>query len=284
MRVRSILNARQPDAAFSMGGYVAGPVMLAAWMRKLPAVAMEPNAVPGFTNRRMAKFVSRALVNFPETVQYFPEGRAEVSGMPVREEFFLIPPRTPFENAPFTVLITGGSRGSRRLNEASRDSWPMFAMASRTVCIIHQTGNDAFEALQSEFQKRGVKGEITPFLSDMPAAFAKADLIICRSGASTVAEVAAAGKPAILVPFPYAADDHQLRNAEALARAGAARLVLDHEITGKRLYDEVNHLISNVGALRDMGEKARAFAKPKAAQRAADVLEELAAQTAGLVR
>jgi UDP-N-acetylglucosamine--N-acetylmuramyl-(pentapeptide) pyrophosphoryl-undecaprenol N-acetylglucosamine transferase len=195
--------------------------------------------------------------------------------MPVRDEFFHLPPRETFADSPFTVLITGGSRGSRTLNEAGRDSWPLFALASRRIRLIHQTGAEAHEALLPEFQEKGIDGELVPFIEDMPSAFARADLIICRSGASTVAEVAAAGKAALMVPFPYAADDHQFRNAESLAKAGAARLVLDKEMNGRRLFDEVMRLAGELELLRSMGEKARQFAKPGAAERAATVLEDL---------
>jgi UDP-N-acetylglucosamine--N-acetylmuramyl-(pentapeptide) pyrophosphoryl-undecaprenol N-acetylglucosamine transferase len=196
--------------------------------------------------------------------------------MPVRDEFFHLAPRETFADSPFTVLITGGSRGSRTLNESARDSWPLFAMASRRIRLIHQTGVEAHEALLPEFDEKGIDGELLPFIDNMPAAFARADLIICRSGASTVAEIAAAGKAALLVPFPYAADDHQFRNAEAMANAGAARLVLDKEMNGRRLFDEVMRLAGELDLLQSMGEKAREFGKPGAAERAAAVLEELA--------
>jgi len=276
LRTLNIFRKRRPRAVFSMGGYVAGPVMLAAWMRRIPIALMEPNAIPGLTNRRMAKLVTKALVSFPETMEYFPAGRAEITGMPVRDELFHLQTRETFADSPFTVLITGGSRGSRTLNEAARDSWPLFAMASRRIRLIHQTGMDAHAALLPEFEEKGIDGALLPFIDDMPAAFERADLIICRSGASTVAEVAAAGKPALLVPFPYAADDHQFRNAEALAKAGAARLVLDKEMNGRRLFDEVMRLAGELELLRTMGDKDRAFARPGAAERAAAVLEELA--------
>lgn len=278
MRVRTLFRRLKPAAVFSMGGYVAGPVVLAAWLAGVPVVAMEPNAVPGMVNRRMARFVSKALIHFPETASYFPSGTAEVVGMPVREPFFHIPPRTPLVDGPFTLLITGGSQGSRTLNNASRDSWQLFASSSRALSlkIIHQTGLDAYAGLEPEFRQRGLNGEVTAFIDDMPAAFAQADLILCRSGASTVAEIAAAGKPAILVPFPFAADDHQRRNAEALANAGAARVILDKDLTGKRLYDEVTALAADRVALQQLADAVRAFAHPDAARKAADALESSA--------
>jgi UDP-N-acetylglucosamine--N-acetylmuramyl-(pentapeptide) pyrophosphoryl-undecaprenol N-acetylglucosamine transferase len=257
-----------------MGGYVAGPVMMAARLVGIPIVIMEPNAVPGLTNRRMGKLIARALVSFPETLSYFPDGRAEVTGVPVRGEFFKIPLKQEL-GVPFTVLITGGSRGSKTLNEASRGSWSLFAQRTG-VRILHQCGTEMYAALEAEFHTAGVQGEVMPFIADMPKAFASADVVVCRSGASTVSELAAAGKPSILVPFPFAADDHQLRNAEAMVRAGASRLVLDGEMNGQRLFDEVMALASEPERLVLMAENARKMAKPGAASRAAEILEELA--------
>ena len=274
-RVWRVIGRRRPGAAFSMGGYVAGPAMLAAWLRRIPMALMEPNAAPGFTNRRMGRFAARALVSFPETAAYFPAGRVEISGLPVRQEFFDLPAKPRGE--VLTVLITGGSQGSRTLNTAARESWKLFRQSGLRVRIVHQTGSEAFEALRAEFETCGLEGEVTPFIENMPAAFAAADLVVCRAGAGAVAELAAARKPAILSPFPFAADQHQLRNAEALERAGAARLAPDQDMNGARLFEEVRRLARQPGALERMAAAAGTFARPDAARRAADVLEELAA-------
>jgi UDP-N-acetylglucosamine--N-acetylmuramyl-(pentapeptide) pyrophosphoryl-undecaprenol N-acetylglucosamine transferase len=265
---RFLNRARPVAAVFSMGGYVAGPVLLAALWNRLPVIVMEPNAIPGFTHRRLARFVTRALVSFEETVRFFPKGRAEVTGRPVRSEFFAIEPKKLTDVA--TVLITGGSQGSRTLNRAAEESWPLWKKGS--VRLIHQTGERAFADLSAKFRASGVKGELSAFVDDMPAAFASADLIVSRSG-GTVSEIAAAGKPSILIPLPGAADQHQLRNAQVFEKAGAARMVLDSEMTGKRLVEEVTRLVANPGLLEQMGKSARALARPGAAQRAADILE-----------
>ncbi len=263
-----MLDRARPAAVFSTGGYVAGPVLLAALWKRLPVVVMEPNAVPGFTHRRLTRFVARALVSFPETARWFPAGRAEVTGLPVRQEFFAVEPKPPGQ--PLTVLITGGSQGSRTLNRAVEQSWPLWKKG--TVRLIHQTGAAAYDELAPRFRASGVEGEIAPFLADMPRAFAEADLVISRAGMGAVSELAAAGKPSILVPLPTASDQHQLRNAEAFEKAGAARLVLDAEMSGPRLVEEVTRLTQD---LERMGQAARAFARPDAARRAADVLEGL---------
>jgi len=271
-RSLAILRRRNAAAMFSMGGYVAGPPMLAAWLLRTPMVLMEPNAMPGMTSRWMARFVSRALVNFPEAAACFPEGRVEVAGLPVREEFFSVPPKPREEK--LTVLITGGSRGSRRLNLAARESWPLFRQACFPLQLIHQTGPEMHAEMAQAFAASGLEGEIVPFLDDMPLAFTRADLLVCRAGAGAVAELAAAGRPAILVPFPFAADQHQLKNAEAMARIGAAAVVPDEEWNGRRMFDEITSLARREGGLETMGRAARAMARPDAARRAAALLEK----------
>jgi UDP-N-acetylglucosamine--N-acetylmuramyl-(pentapeptide) pyrophosphoryl-undecaprenol N-acetylglucosamine transferase len=265
---------RDASAVFSMGGYVAGPPVMAAVLRRIPVVEMEPNAVPGFTNRVIGRFVSRALISFPETAKYFPKGKTEITGLPVREDFFRIAPRP--RGSVMNILVTGGSQGSRTLNEAGRQSWPLFRKAGLAVRIVHQTGPAGFESMRADFAKSGLPGEIVAFIGDMPAAFAQADLVVCRSGAGAVSELAAAGKPSVLVPFPFAADDHQTRNAEALEHSGAARLVRDADFTGEKLSLIVQELATGSGSLELMGERARQFARPGAALRAAEILEEAA--------
>ena len=271
LRLVRLIGRRRPGAVFSMGGYVAGPAVLAALLRRVPVVVMEPNAVPGFTNRKIGRFVARALLNFEEAARFFPAGRSQVTGLPVRDEFFAIEPKP--RGAKLTVLITGGSQGSRTLNRAARESWKLLREARLPIRVIHQTGPG--EDLAREFRESGVEGEVTPFIDDMPRAFRAADLVVCRSGAGAVAELAAAGKPSLLVPFPFAADDHQLRNAEAMERAGAARLMLDRDLDGERLFDEIRALWETPGRLEEMGKAARRLAHPDAAARAADALEEL---------
>jgi UDP-N-acetylglucosamine--N-acetylmuramyl-(pentapeptide) pyrophosphoryl-undecaprenol N-acetylglucosamine transferase len=264
-----MLDRDRPVAVFSTGGFVAGPVLLAALWKRVPVVVMEPNAIPGFTHRKLARFVARALVSFPETAKWFPAAVTEVTGMPVREEFFAIPPKA--REGKLTVLITGGSQGSRTLNRAAQASWPLWEKTA--VRLIHQTGSSAYDQLAQGFRASGIEGEMAPFLADMPASFASADVVVSRAGMSTVSELAAAGKPSILVPLPTAADQHQLRNAEAMERIGASRMVLDAEFSGQRFLDEVMRLAREPALLENMGEAARSFAKPGAARRAAEVLE-----------
>jgi UDP-N-acetylglucosamine--N-acetylmuramyl-(pentapeptide) pyrophosphoryl-undecaprenol N-acetylglucosamine transferase len=274
MRASALLAGRRAAAVFSMGGYVAGPPVMAALLKRVPVVVMEPNAIPGFTNRRIGRFVFRALISFPETAIYFPKGVTELTGLPVREEFFALPPKARQEE--LTVLVTGGSQGSQRLNQAARECWPLLREAGFPIRLIHQAGRAQCDELQAAFAGTGLAGEVVAFLTDMPAAFAQADLVLCRSGAGAVAELAAAGKPSILVPFPFAADQHQLRNAEAFVRGEAAVLIEDRNLTGEKLFQTMVSLAAEPSRLERMGTAARRFARPGAAKRAADVLEEAA--------
>jgi len=271
-RSMQLIEKHQPSAIFSLGGYAAGPVVLAALWKKSPLIVMEPNAMPGLTNRKIGRFVRRALLSFPDAARFFPPGKSEITGLPVRPEFFRIAPKQ--RDSKLTILITGGSQGSRTLNEAARGSWSYFREARFPVRFIHQTGTAAHAVLAQKFAESGMEGQLSPFIDDMPGAFARADLVICRAGAGAVAELAAAGKPSILVPLPTAADQHQLRNAEAFQKAGASVPVLDAEMDGGRLFEEVEKLRTHPEMLHRMGARARTFAHPDAARRAAKVLEE----------
>ncbi len=240
-----------PAAVFSTGGYVAGPVLLAAVWKRIPIVIMEPNAIPGFTHRHLARFVTRALVSFSATERWFPKGRVEVTGLPIREEFFAVPLKP--RGSMITVLITGGSQGSRTLNRAVEESWPLWEKDK--VRLIHQTGSRMYAELAPKFRESGMSGEISEFIADMPGAFAEADIVVSRAGMGAVSELAAAGKPSILVPLPGASDQHQLKNAQAFEKAGAARLVLDSEMTGARLVEEVTRLTDTPGLLEEMSAR-----------------------------
>jgi UDP-N-acetylglucosamine--N-acetylmuramyl-(pentapeptide) pyrophosphoryl-undecaprenol N-acetylglucosamine transferase len=269
----AILRRHHAQAVFSMGGYVAAPVMLAAILNRTPMIVMEPNALPGLVSRKLAGYVRRALVNFEETRKYFPAGRTEVTGLPVRQEFFQIPERPA--GGVFQVLITGGSRGSRALNQAARDSWPMFRDSAMNVRIVLQCGADEHHELVRRFNETGLDGEVVPFIHDMPAAYAQADLVVSRSGAGAISELAAAGKPSLLIPFPFAADDHQRHNAQALQQAGAARMILERDWNGTSLFEQVRELQKSPEKMREMARAARAQAKTGAAQRACSILIEL---------
>jgi UDP-N-acetylglucosamine--N-acetylmuramyl-(pentapeptide) pyrophosphoryl-undecaprenol N-acetylglucosamine transferase len=279
LSARTLLKRFRPQAIFSTGGFASGPVMLAALLLRIPLIVMEPNAIPGFANRRVGKYVYRALLGFESTRSWFAPGKSEVTGLPVRSEFFSVQPKV---SGPFTVLITGGSRGARTLNRAARESWSHFTQSADPIRMVLQTGAQEYEKTASEFAQTGLPGEVVPFIASMAKTFSNTDLVIGRSGAGGVSEIAAAQMASVLVPFPFAADNHQQRNAEMLAQAGAARMVLDSELSGKRLYEEIETLRRDPDSLARMRANVRPFGHPGAAERAAAVLEEAANQKKSL--
>jgi UDP-N-acetylglucosamine--N-acetylmuramyl-(pentapeptide) pyrophosphoryl-undecaprenol N-acetylglucosamine transferase len=257
-----------------VGGYASGPAMIAASFMNVPMMAFEPNVIPGIANRLVAPMVRVAAVHFPATQRYFRN--AVVTGVPVRREFFHVPQRKP--GARPTLLVFGGSQGAHAINVAVMASLMALAKAVPGIHLIHQTGEKDYEAAQDAAAKAGISAEVSRFIDDMPGAFARADLLVCRSGAGTVAEITAAGKPAIFVPLPTAADDHQRHNAETLANANAARLLPQAELTPDRLLEELASLLSNPARLEQMGAAARQFTHPHAAEEIA----ALAARIAGV--
>ena len=268
-----MLNEFAPDVVIGVGGYASGPAMLSAVMKHIPTLAFEPNVVPGFANRLVARFVTGAAVHFGETARYFRHG--EVTGVPVRQAFFEI---TPKRGGTPTVLIFGGSQGAHAINEAMIRCLPVLKREAPGIHIIHQTGERDYNDALAAYQSMADAAEVFKFIDDMPAFFARADLVLCRSGASTVAEIAAAGKPAVFVPFPLAADDHQRRNAEALEQAGAAVVLEETRLDEVWLVDTLSALLEDPPRLVRMGRAARAMAHPDAAKDIA----ELAVKVAGI--
>ena len=261
-----------PDVMIGVGGYASGPAMIAAALLRVPTVAFEPNVVPGFANRVVARTVRAAAVHFEATRRYFRN--AVVTGVPVRREFFHIPPRPA--DAPPTLLVFGGSQGAHAINQAVLGALPHLVETLPIMHIIHQTGERDYAAAQSEYLKTSISAEVSPFIDNMPAAFAKADLLVCRSGASTVAEVTAAGKPAIFIPLPTAADDHQRYNAAILAEHNAGRLLPQAELTSQRLVEEVVTLLHDRQRLIQMSQTTRSFSHPDAAAEIAGIAARVA--------
>jgi UDP-N-acetylglucosamine--N-acetylmuramyl-(pentapeptide) pyrophosphoryl-undecaprenol N-acetylglucosamine transferase len=272
---RTIIRGYSPDVMIGVGGYASGPAMLAGAIRHVPLMVFEPNVVPGVANRMVARWVKASAVHFEVTAKYLPH--AVVTGVPVRREFFGVPPRT--RDAPPTLLVFGGSQGAHAINVATMKALPLLATQIPGFRLIHQTGQSDLAEAQKAASTAGISAEVSAFIDDMPAAFAGADLLICRSGASTVAEVAAAGKPAIFVPLPTAADDHQRHNAETLASAGAARFLPQADLTADRLAQEVVSLFRDRAELARIGAAARSFAHPDAAAQIAAMAARLAGVT-----
>ena len=275
MQCVRLLRQFRPDAVIGVGGYASGPVMGAAILLRIPTLAFEPNAVPGLANRLIGRRVKAAAVNFGPAAEYFRN--AQVTGIPVRAEFFHLSPRPA--GAPPHLLVFGGSQGARVLNRLMPEIAAPLLAAVPGLTILHQAGARHAESTLAAYQASGApqdRWQVAAFLDDMPRRFEAADLVLSRGGASTVAELSAAGKPAVLIPFPQAADDHQRRNAEVMAQAGAARMLLEADLTGAQLQGTLSDLFAAPQQLHAMAGNARSLAHPDAAERIAGMALALA--------
>jgi UDP-N-acetylglucosamine--N-acetylmuramyl-(pentapeptide) pyrophosphoryl-undecaprenol N-acetylglucosamine transferase len=264
-----ILRRFKPDVVIGIGGYSSGPTLLMAALSRIPTMIVEPNAMPGFTNRVLARFVKAAALTFEEANQYC-RGRGQVTGNPVRSDFGRLSQKQ--RGGRIHILLFGGSQGAHAINEAMVKALPMLAGKRDQLAVTHQTGEKDFEMVRRGYTEAGfADADIRPFIDDMAQQFENADVLICRSGATTAAEVAAAGKAAIFIPFPFASDDHQRKNAEAFERAGAGRLIVQKELTPERLAQELTRLIENPGEINKMEEASRKLGRADAAERAVDL-------------
>ena len=273
---RRLIRTLQPGVVLGIGGYASGPGTAAALLMRVPVMAFEPNAMPGLANRLVGKRVAAAAVNFPAAAEFFRN--AEVTGIPVRPEFFSVPAAA----GPAHLLVFGGSQGARLFNNTLPRVAPGLLKAIPELTILHQCGARWAEPTQAAYMQSGAdpaRWQVSPFLDDMPARFGKAWLVMARSGASTVAELAASGKPSLLVPFAAAADDHQKRNAEEMVRAGASVMLTEADLAGpEKLLAELTALLADPLRLAGMSAAAKTQAHPGAACRIADRLAELGAK------
>jgi UDP-N-acetylglucosamine--N-acetylmuramyl-(pentapeptide) pyrophosphoryl-undecaprenol N-acetylglucosamine transferase len=265
-----VLRRHKPMVAFGVGGYAAGPMLLATWLKGIPNVIFEPNAEPGFTNKTLARFAKRIATGYEVSAKAWG-AKAQVTGCPVRSEFFKISPR--ILKPPYRMLVTGGSQGALPINRAFVDAMDAIAARKVELQIVHQTGERDYNAVRTGYARREILAEVSPFLSDMAERFAWADFIVCRAGAITAAEVAAAGRAAIFIPFGRATDSHQLRNAQEMTKAGAGRLIAEPELTGERLAKEIFSLVDHPEAISELGANARTLARPQAARDIVDLIE-----------
>lgn len=266
----AILRRHDFCAAFGVGGYAAGPMMLAASLRGLPTVVFEPNAEPGFTNRMLARIATRIATAYEAPTKLWGS-KATLTGIPVRSEFFAIPARVPAE--PFHLLITGGSQGALVINHTFVDAADLLAAQKGRLSIVHQTGERDYNAVRVAYARREINAEVLPFIGNMAERFAQADLIVCRAGAITAAEVAASGRAAIFIPFGASTDSHQLRNAQAMEQAGVARLIPEPQLSAQRVTQEIFQLLDRPADLQAMGEGARRLAKPNAVREIVNLIE-----------
>jgi UDP-N-acetylglucosamine--N-acetylmuramyl-(pentapeptide) pyrophosphoryl-undecaprenol N-acetylglucosamine transferase len=258
----------RPRAVLGVGGYAGGPLVLVASLMRTHTVILEPNARPGFTNKLLRFFARRAACSFDQARAELGR-RAVLTGNPVREGFARLPRKE--HGAPFDLLVFGGSQGSRVLNRALMAALPALPGAER-LRIVHQTGPAMEQEVGAAYQAQGREGEVVAFLDDMEARFAAADLIVCRSGATTCAELTVAGKAAVLVPFAGATGDHQTLNARALEEAGAASMIEESDLTGETVARRVREILETPGTLEAMEQASRRLGRPDAAARVADLL------------
>jgi len=279
-----LLKREKPDLVLGIGGYASGPVTLMARFMGIKTAILEQNAYPGFTNRVLGRFVHRVFIAFEGARKFFPAKKVVLTGNPVRKSFDSAqdrprpsPSRERGGNVGFTILVLGGSQGAHSINVAMVDAVKFLSFSLRPkggekgpgtferLRIIHQTGKADLDSVRQAYDSSAVEAQVMDFIQDIQNYYAQADLVIARAGAGTITELEITGKPAIFIPYPYAADDHQRLNAEEVARGGGARMILDRELSGKRLFEEIERFRKNPALLKRMGENIHALAKPLAA-------------------
>ena len=272
LRSLAIIRRFRPQFIIGLGGYASGPFLLAGKLKGVRCAIMEQNLQPGFTNKILARLADRVFTSYPESAKYFPGARVVETGNPVR--WRKLPDVKKSEK--FTLLVFGGSLGAHHINLATVDALAKLTDIGSQLRIIHQTGQADFAQVKSACAALPFEAAITPFIEKMDEAYAVADLVLCRAGATTVAELTAFGKAAILVPFPYAIYDHQRGNAQALAQRGAAEMILDQDLTGDILAARIRSLLGNPAKIAAMAATARLLGRPEAAARIVDECTALA--------
>lgn len=281
-QARQILNRLMPHIVFGIGGYSSGPMILAAFLLRIPRAILEPNAIPGFTNRMLSHFVTRIFIAFPETVSFFGDrkmSKVRLTGTPVRKN---LKPKSqiPLENSPsnfqrpFHVVVLGGSQGARSLNEAMIKILPLLQQSGRSFKVTHQTGAKDYERIKEAYARSPIEHEVEPFIKDMASLYHQADLVVSRSGASTIAELIETQTPSVLIPYPFAADDHQRYNAQSIVNAGGGEMLLRGQLEEK-LGERILHLASHKEELKKMRENLSKLRKMPAAQAVARECLEL---------
>jgi UDP-N-acetylglucosamine--N-acetylmuramyl-(pentapeptide) pyrophosphoryl-undecaprenol N-acetylglucosamine transferase len=269
----SVLASFRPHLVMGMGGYVAGPMVLLAALGRRPTVIAEQNAVAGRTNRILGRFVRRVFLAFPESRDAFPEEKVRVTGNPVRWELVEAAKSSQasrweaLRGEPFRLLVFGGSQGARAINRAILDAIPLLAGFPFPLDVLHQSGPGQIQDLREAYAAAGISHRVVSFIDEMDRAYGWAHLVVCRAGATSLAEMALFGKPAILVPYPFAADDHQARNARVHGSSGAAIVMDESQLSGQRLAETLKVLAEDPARLTAMGDCARALARPEAADR-----------------
>jgi UDP-N-acetylglucosamine--N-acetylmuramyl-(pentapeptide) pyrophosphoryl-undecaprenol N-acetylglucosamine transferase len=264
LAARTRLQALKPHLVLGMGGHSSGPAGVAAWLLGIPLALHEQNAIPGATNRYLSRLAAKIFVSFPACQKCFPPGRALWTGNPIRPEFF--EPSPPRPDSPFTVMITGGSQGAHAINMAVLAALPKLVDQRNRLAFLHLTGEADREEVAAGYREQGFAAEVAAFSPEMPALMRRAHLLVCRAGASTLAELAAVGRAALLVPYPFAANNHQEFNARFLAAAGAAEIILNKDFTGEAFAGKINQFLTDPEPLANMETASRQLARPDAAK------------------
>jgi len=272
-----ILRRERPDIVIGVGGYASGPLVLVASLTGIHTAVQEQNALPGFTNKVLGRFVDAVFVAFNEAVPFFPKRKVHLLGNPIRRALLdnYLKPKIP--SPKFTLLVTGGSQGAHRLNERVVEAMRVLGPLAREMTIIHQTGTADRETVERQYRELGIQAEVTDFIRDMPTAYARADLLVCRAGAATLAEITVARKASVLVPFPFATDNHQEVNARSLVQGGAALMFSESELDGAMLATTIRELHDDPARREKMERASGLLGRPEAAREIADVCVELAA-------
>ena len=271
---RQILRSFRPDLVLGVGGYASGPAVLAARGLQIPRFVHEQNAIPGMTNKLLARVAGQVFISLEESAKYFPKDKVLLTGNPLRRQILEqvarhgegLEPRTSNLEPAFHLFVFGGSLGAHAINEAMAAAAPLLAKWRGRLAITHQTGDKDQDEVARAYRDAGLDAEVVTFIDDMAAAYHRADLVVCRAGATTIAEVTACGKPCIFIPFPHAVDDHQRRNAEALLKKGACFMLLERELSGESLATTVDALLREPGKLAETGSNARSLARLDAAK------------------
>jgi len=262
---RSILKQFSPHIVVGVGGYASGPAVLAAHFMRIPTAIAEQNAIPGITNRILGNFADKIFVTYAQTRTYFPQEKVILSGNPVRAAFVAERSKEKEKKYYRQLLIFGGSQGAEAINKSVIDMLPQLQGMKNKVHVLHQTGSRQLEEVKKAYEQSGIQAKVTPFIVDMAGAYADADLIICRAGATSLAEITAAGRAAILIPYPWAANDHQFKNAQALATEGAALMIPERELSSGKLFSAIDNLLRDEQTLRQMEENSLRMSKIDAA-------------------
>ncbi|MCC6346383.1 MAG: undecaprenyldiphospho-muramoylpentapeptide beta-N-acetylglucosaminyltransferase, partial [Nitrospirales bacterium] len=281
---RRILRSVRPGIVIGVGGYASAGMLLTAHMKGIPTLVLEQNSVPGVTNRFLGKLVDAVAVTYQESMDFFPKGKTHLTGNPIRKQIMKKDSGRDsdqsyvlfhLEKSLFTLFVSGGSLGARSINDAMVEALHHLLDLRQNIQFLHQTGEKDHERVTEAYRRLGFRGMVVPFIYQMAEAYALSDLVVCRAGASTLAELTAVGKPAVLVPYPYAAANHQEHNARKLEDMGAARVILDRDLSGEALSAVIRALYTDEKARREMQRASSAFGRSDAAERVADIVLSL---------